>query len=468
MRNYLKALDERGEFQLVRRRVDPRFELSAVVEKVQQSGAQPLLFTDVAGTDMLVVSNIYASNDRLCEMIGATRGEFCRRWDELLGSVDTRAPYIERAAVPTPRVPIAFDALPRITWRGKDDGPYITAGVFYAKDPETGVGNLSFCRASMRADGTLLCCIDPPHDLARYQALAEARGEPLDVAILIGPAPEIFLAACASIPYEQDELGVAAAIRGAPVPMRPASTLPFDLPDESEIVIEGRIRPHERRPEGPFGEYMGYYGPLNANGYVFDVTAVTAREGAVFHGLLCGGAEDLCALDVAFATRTYGRIARKVPGVIDVTCNPMFFCSVVKIDKSYEAQPREVIQAVFDANPNYNFACIVVDKDVDIHDLQAVMKAFLTRGRVDRRVTVVDDVRGWDDSADPIYAGRLGIDATMTWGREENFDPVSTPWPEIQLDEYLDPPGGPLFDREEGAPRAASAERPGRTQFHIR
>ena len=440
MRAYLKTLEERGEIQLVRRRVDPQFELSAVIAKVQQSGAPPILFADVAGAAMPVISNIYSSNDRLCEMIGAARGEFCRRWDELLGRIEPSAPFVEPAAEPTPRFAVPVASLPHITWRAKDDGPYITAGVFYAKDPETGVGNLSFCRASMREDGTLLCCIDPPHDLARYQALAEARDEPLDVAILIGPAPEIFLAACASIPYNQDELSVAAAIRGGPVPMRPSTTLAFDIPDDTEIVIEGRIRPHQRGLEGPFGEYMGYYGPVNANGYILDVTAVTAREGAMFHGLLCGGAEDLCALDVAFATRTYSRISKKVPGIIDVTCNPMFFCSVVKIDKSYEEQPRDVIQAVFDANPNYNFACIVVDNDIDIHDLQAVMKAFLTRGRVDRRVTVIDDVRGWDDSADPIYAGRLGIDATRTWGREENFDPVSTSWPEIRLEDYLGPP----------------------------
>lgn len=458
MRAYLNTLDERGEIQLVRRPVDPLFELSAVVARVQQSGAAPILFTDVFGTDVPVISNIYASNDRLCEMIGARPGEFCRRWDELLSSIEPGRPFIEPALRPTPHFSIPFTSLPRISWREKDEGPYITAGIFYAKDPETGVGNLSFCRASMRDDGTLLCCIDPPHDLARYQALAEARNEPLDVAILIGPSPEIFLAACASVPYEQDELSVAAAIRGAPVPMRPSATLSLDIPDDTEIVIEGRIRPHERGLEGPFGEYMGYYGPVNTNGYIFDVTAVTAREGAIFHGLLCGGAEDLSALDVAFATRTYSRISKRVPGIIDVTCNPMFFCSVVKIDKSYEAQPRDVIQAVFEANPNYNFACIVVDKDVDIHDLQAVLKAFLTRGRVDRRVTVIDDAPTWDDSADPLYAGRLGIDATMTWGREENFDPVSTPWPDIRLEEYLSAPGGPVLNDRSAADHPNSAQ----------
>lgn len=440
MRRYLDLLTQRGELQVVPRQVDPRFELAAVVEKIQQIGASPVKFTNVRGATLPVVSNIFASNDRLCEIIGADRGEFCARWEALVSAIDPAAPYFTRLTDPSPRTSIPYEDLPRITWREKDGGPYITAGVFYAKDPETGVGNLSFCRASMREDGTMICCIDPPHDLARYQALAEARGEALEVAVLLGPPPEVFLAACASVPYETDELSIAAAIRGAPVAMRPSASLSLDVPDETECVIEGTIRPGVRAPEGPFGEYMGFYGPVNEDGYILDISAVNLRDDdAVFHGLLCGGAEDLSLLDVAFATRAYSAISKQVPGVLDVTCNPMFYCTVVKIDKTYEAQPADVIHAVFEANPNYNFACIVVDRDVDIHDLAAVFKAYLTRGRVDRRVTVIDGVLGWDKSEDPIYAGRIGIDATKTWGREDAFDPVSTPWPEIQLEDYFAP-----------------------------
>lgn len=464
MRRYVDSLLRREMVQHVRRRVSAKFEIAAVIEKVQKLGAPPIIFHDVEGTAFPVISNIYASNDRLCEIIGAEPGDFCQRWHALMTSMDSAAPYMEAVSLPAPRTAASLGDLPRIQWRAKDDGPYVTAGVFYAKDPETGVGNLSFCRASMRSDGRLICCIDPPHDLARYQALAEARGEALEVAVLIGAAPEIFLAACASVPYEVDELRVAAAIAGKPIPMRPSASLALDIPDETECVIEGRILPGVREREGPFGEYMGYYGPINENGYVLDVTAVTVRENAMFHGLLCGGAEDLCALDVAFATRTFSAISKRVKGVLDVTCNPMFFCSIVRIDKTYPTQPADVFQAVFDANPNYNFACIVVDRDVDIRDIGAVFKAFLTRGRVDRRVTIIDDVRGWDDGDDPLYAGRLGIDATTTWGREENFDPVSTPWPDIRLEDYIDPEGGliaKIFSETEGSgvePCVASGE----------
>src|SRR5262249_35963062 len=155
------------------------------------------------------------------------------------------------------------------------------------------------------------------------QAKAEAKGAPLDIAILIAPPPEVFIAACASVPIEVDELRIAAAIQDRPLEMRRCEVVDLEVPAETQIVIEGRIGPNERQPEGPFGEYLGYYGPRQENGYVIDVKAVRWRPDAYFHGLLCGTPEDLTCLDIAFATRTYMALASSMPGILDVTCNPM-------------------------------------------------------------------------------------------------------------------------------------------------
>ncbi len=127
----------------------------------------------------------------------------------------------------------------------------------------------------------------PPHDLAKYQAKAEARDEPLEVAILLGPPPEVFLAACASIPYDADEMAIAAQVRGGPIKLRPCKTIDLLVPAETEIVIEGRILPHVRKPEAPFGEFLGYY-VEEIQSHVFEVLNVSWRPGAVFHALLCG------------------------------------------------------------------------------------------------------------------------------------------------------------------------------------
>ncbi|HUI58870.1 MAG TPA: UbiD family decarboxylase [Steroidobacteraceae bacterium] len=428
MRSYIQRLLSRGEMRVVEREVDPKFELAAVVERSQKESPLPILFKRVQGTALPVVSNVFGSSARLAEVIGAAPGRICQRWNDVIHRATTMdAPYLRTVAEERPRKSCRVSELPSITWRAKDLGPYITAGVFYARDPESGVGNLSFCRTYMKSDAELVCDIAPVHDLARYQANAERRGEPLEVCILIGPPPEIFVAACASVPMDVDEMKIAATLLGQPVEVVPCSCVRLEAPAETQVLIEGSIRAGARSVEGPFGEFMGYYGPVNSNGYVIDVRAVTTREDAIFHGILCGTAEDMTALDLAFATRTYAALAPSLPGIVDVTCNPMFYCTVVQIDKQYEGHAQHVMLKTFAAHPNYNFVCIVVDKDVDPRNLKEVFHAYLTRGRVDRRIMVLPDVPGWDRSPQPTYAGRVGIDATMTWGREAEFDRAMTP-----------------------------------------
>ncbi|HVW69720.1 MAG TPA: UbiD family decarboxylase [Steroidobacteraceae bacterium] len=438
MRDYVEKLLRRGEMRVVEREVDPRFELAAVVERSQADSSKPILFRKVKGTALPVVSNLFGSNARICEILGTPPGRLCQRWAELMQRVAAMGPdhtrvVHESAGLVSGRI----GDLPRITWREKDLGPYITAGVFLAKDPQTGVPNLSFCRTFMKSDRELVCDIAPPHDLAQYQAKAEANGEPLEIAILIAPPPEIFVAACASVPIDVDEMKIASAIRGRPLEVRACETVALEVPVDTQVVIEGSIRPGVRATEGPFGEFMGYYGPVNPNGYVIDVRRVSWRPDAIFHGLLCGTAEDLAALDVGFATRTYSALA-SVPGILDVACNPMFYCTVVKIDKRYEGQARQVMLKVFAANLNYNFVCIVVDKDIDPRDLREVFSAYLTRGRVDRRTWVLEDVPGWDHSTNPTLGGRVGIDATTPLGREAEYERARTPGSDtLRLADYL-------------------------------
>ncbi|POO72314.1 UbiD family decarboxylase, partial [Bacillus subtilis] len=88
-----------------------------------------------------------------------------------------------------------------------------------AQDPQTGVPNLSFHRSLYVSDQELRIRLGSSHDLYRYQQAAEARDQPLEAAILIGAPPEVFMAACVSLPPEGNELALASAMRGEPLPM---------------------------------------------------------------------------------------------------------------------------------------------------------------------------------------------------------------------------------------------------------
>lgn len=436
MRDYLQRLIAAGDMRFVDREVDPKHELAAVVSRSQQESDAPVLFRNVKGTEFPVISNVYGSHRRMCSLIGAEQGRFCQRWIEVVDQA-TGTDYARDVPASPQLQASSISRLPQIRYFERDAGAYITAGVFLARDPETGIPNLSFCRSMMVSDEELRVRLGPPHDITKYQQKAEARGEALDVAILIGPPPEVFLAACASVPTAVDELAIAARIRGAAIPMRPCETVDLRVPAETEIVIEGRILPDVRRPEGPFGEFQGYYVPQGPN-HVFEVQRVLARPGACFHGLVCGSPEDLRALEFSMAIRTYRALVSELPGILDVTCFPAPQQTIVKIKQGYEGHARQVLLKAFGSHMQYNKIVIVVDDDVDVHDFNDVWWAVVTRCRVDQRVMIIPDVPGFYRDEAGIQFGRLGIDATKPFDRAELLERKRIPGADqIDLKDYL-------------------------------
>lgn len=439
MRRLVEELERRGELRVVERQVDPRFELAAVIAASQRESEAALLFRSIKGSAVPAASNLYGSYDRLCRMIGATEGNFVKRWAALNDAFEAKPidPPI-RLTNADGLAETTLSELPAITYHEKDAGPYITAGIVLARHPESGAANLSFHRAMQVSDGELRIRIGESHDLAGYMAAAEAQGEALEVAMLIGAAPEIFLAACASLPPEADELAAAAMIRGEAIPVRPSSHINLAVPIDTEIVIEGRILPGERRPEGPFGEFMGYYVP-GGNNHVLEIAGITTRRDPIYHALLCGSPEDMRPLETAIAARIYRHLVKAgIPGIIDVSCRPRLLNTVVKIDKQSADHPREVIMAAFDAHPDYSKAVVVVDQDIDINDMNEAWWAYLTRGRADTRAFVIEDRPGFYRDPKGDHKGRLGIDATMPLDRRFEFELKRVPGVEaIDLKDYL-------------------------------
>lgn len=436
LRTYVSALLERGEVNVVEREVDPHFELAAVISRSQKESDRPILFKNVRGSDFPVIANVYGSLPRMAEILGTDEAGLNTRWNERLETAASCTDYSREVPMPADMQSGKISDLPHIHYREKDAAPYITTGVFLAMDPETGVPNLSFSRCMMAGDDlSMACCIDAPHDLAKYQAKAEKRGEALEVAILIGAPPPVFLAAVASLAPEEDELQLAAHIAGGTIDMRPSRCLSFMVPAATEIVIEAKIRPNERTQDGPFGEYQGYYCDVNNGAYVLDILDVSWRGDAFFEGLLCGSREDLALLAVSWGARIERGLKSALPGVLDVTISAAPNACIVRIDKQYEDHARDVIDAVFRSKPQYNRMCIVVDKDIDIQDLKQVWWSFLTRGALDKRVYSYPDLGGLPGE-NYEYTGYLGIDATMSLSSP--LERATTPGEnEINLRDYI-------------------------------
>ncbi|MDZ4729555.1 MAG: UbiD family decarboxylase [Xanthomonadales bacterium] len=435
MRDYLAKLRARGEVTVVEVPVDPQFELAAVTQGLQQRSDKVIVFNHVIGSKMPVVTNIFGSRRRLCEIIGAEDGNFCRRWMEFDPSMHGAGSFAE--AREYPRISGKLSDLPQITYFEKDGGPYITSALFLAKHPKTGIANLSFHRSQFIADDELRIRLGSTHDLTQYHKAAEAEGKALPAVLLIGTAPEIFVSACASLPMEEDELKVAAAIRGAPLPMQRCRTIDLEFPADTEVVVEGHILPNELRPEGPFGEFMGYYVPVG-NNHVFEVLDVHWREDAVFHSLNCGSPEDMNPLDFAISTRIYRRLVEQLPGIVNVACYPNLMNTVIQIRQQYEGHARKVLLAAIAAHLDYSKSCMVVDEDVDLYNLNDVWWAYLTRGRADTRAFILEDMPGFYRDPHKDHWGRLAIDATKPWGREAEFERKRIPGADtLDLGKYI-------------------------------
>ncbi|PYM18911.1 MAG: UbiD family decarboxylase [Candidatus Rokuibacteriota bacterium] len=438
MRDYMAKLRARGDLLEVRRPVQARHELAAVTQAAQRRFGKPILFHEVSGTKLPVLTNVYGSRERLAEILGIAPSDFCRRWNELASVAAPAAGPLKRE-VPMPRdlVDARLSDLPLLTYAERDAAPYFTSAIFLAREPETGVPNLSFHRSMYVSDSELRVRLAPRHHLTLYHEKAEAKGRPLEAAMLLGPPPQVFLAAAAPVPYDVDELEVAARLAGQPLDMRPCKHINLEVPATTEIVIEGRFLPNVRRPEGPFGEFMGYYVPVGDNA-VFEVLGVSMRPDAIFHSILCGSPEEVLTLELSVAANVYQRVSAVLPGILDVTCQPFVLHTVVKIRQQYEGHARQVLMAVFGAEPTWAKTCTVVDEDVNIYDMNDVMWAVLTRSRPDRDVMILPSVPSFYRDPHKDHWGRLGIDATAPFERRHEFERKRVPGADtLDLGAYL-------------------------------
>ena len=145
-----------------------------------------------------------------------------------------------------------------ISTPGFDPAPFITAGTWVTRDPETGTNNLGIYRGMIKAPDRIGCATDVNTQHLHIQwEKARRLGQHLDVAIFIGGPPALLLSAAAKVPYGVDEYGIAGALNGAPIDVVDAETNSCQIPANAEIVIEGRVRTDFLEPEAPFGEEIG-------------------------------------------------------------------------------------------------------------------------------------------------------------------------------------------------------------------
>jgi 2,5-furandicarboxylate decarboxylase 1 len=218
------------------------------------------------------------------------------------------------------------------------------------------------------------------------------------------------------LPVDHDELEVAGALQGRPLEVVKCLTSEVRVPAAAEIVIEGRLLPTLREPEGPFGEFPQYYGE-RADRHVIEVDAVTLREDALFHTIVGGGLEHLLLGAIPREASLLAHLQRSFLGVRDVHLPRGGACRYhlhVQLKKRNEGEAKNVILGAFAGHYDIK-QVVVVDEDVNIHDPAEVEWAVATRCQPDRDLVIVANAQGskLDPSTRDGLGAKLGIDATI-------------------------------------------------------
>lgn len=457
LRGFLDALEERGELVRVRDPLSPILEIPELLRQVMLRRGPAVLFERVSGHEgWRVAGNLFGSMERIKLALGVGRleeigermvsmfwrppptglgeklsslrealdlGRFTPRKSRRAGFTDT---VIEGDKVDLGVIP-AFKTWPR------DGGRYITFGQVYVRDPATGVTNIGVYRVMIRGRREAVVHWQL-HKRGRMAYLeASRRGERLPVAIVVGAEPAAMLAGVMPVPYPMDKLLFAGFLagRGLRVYELPSGIL---VPASSEVVLEGYVEPGREGDEGPFGDHWGYYDRPIHKFPVMTVERVWLRSDPIFVGTIVGKP----VLEDAYMGKAVERIFLPIlrtvlPEIVDINLpeHGVFQgLMIVSIRKSYPGHAKKVMMALWGlGQTSLTKIIVVVDEDIDVHDLNQVLWAVSANVDPQRDVVVVPGTH--TDHLDPAtptpgYGSKLGIDATRKLPEEHGMKE----WPE--------------------------------------
>jgi 2,5-furandicarboxylate decarboxylase 1 len=437
LREFLALLDGEGELARVGVPVALDQELGAVCVRSLRHGGPALFFQRPGGSDVPILVNLLATRRRYGLALGCAPNEAQHEWNRRAAQ-PLPPELVERG--PCQEVVLLGDEadlarFPAPVWNALDGGPYLTLSCHITRDPTTGLRNAAIYRNQVHDARTLGLLAGPFAHIMLQRRSAPTESFP--VAIAMGTDPRVPMAASVPIPYGADELAVAGALRGAPLELVRCKTVPLEVPADAEIVVEGEVRPTEKRDEGPFGEYTGHYGGPRLARTTIHVTAITHRRDPILHLAYQGAPPH--ETDVLTAVGKEAEMLRQIslPGIKAVHYTEGgggVLHVVVAVEKAYEGYGKMAAMAVFGAPAGRSVKqVVIVDADVDPFDPIAVEWAIATRVQPHRDIEILRDLPG--SSIDPSLplaeqtrsarTSKLIVDATRY--DAASFPPVCQP-----------------------------------------
>lgn len=421
LNEYIETLKKQApdEIRVVSRKVSNKFELPAVLEKMESENQHSaILFQHVGDYSMPVISNLFGSRKRLAIALGTEEKElnavYRERENHPIDPVLVDSGPVKDIVIPEKDVDMTM--FPAVTHNELDAGAYITAGAMVVKDPETGIRNIGMYRHMIHNSKQLgIHLAEVSHSNLVYHKHRQ-QGKPMEVAITLGMHPIFYLGILSFLPYGVDEYTVAGGLMQEPLPLVKCETVDLEVPAMAEIVIEGTIDPEKRMKEGPYGEFTTLYGGQEMYPVV-DVKAITMRKAPLFLDVFSGHIDQQLLGGTPRLGMIYKAVKMACPTVRDVYMAPSGCCRMscyIAIEKRHEGEAKNAMCAAFAADPFLKYA-VVVDADVDIFNDFNVLRAIVTKVQMDEDVFTIRNAKGHplDPTARDIFlVGKVGIDAT--------------------------------------------------------
>jgi 2,5-furandicarboxylate decarboxylase 1 len=425
LRGFIESLVGTDELVIHDKHLD-MVEMAALIDGKPQA----VWLKDVGPDHDQVVGNVIASRNRVAIAFGVKpdqlRQEVTRRLKTTPVLVD-----ITREQAPVQQVVLTGDdadltKLPIHLQHGHDGAPYVSASIDYTYDKVAGITNVGVRRLMLRGRQETGIDLHTPSDLKAIYEASAARGERLPIAFVVGSHPIDWVASMMRLPG--DELSLVSQLRDCPVAVVKCVTNDIRVPADAEYVLEGYLdeRGHVE-PEGPFGEFLGYYGGVK-NNPVFHLTAITHRKDALFQsasisGKMLGYTDTAQLGSIRSEVNIWAALQTAVREPVNVVCTASSggnYNVRIQIKQRVPGEAQNAIAAAFGCLANVKNV-FVVDPDIDINNDAQMDWALATRFQADRDLTVVNGMRALplDPSLNPgmRIGAKAGFDCTLPFGR---------------------------------------------------
>jgi len=447
--HFIEELEKAGELKRIKTEVDTNLEIAEILRRTMYSNGPALLFENVKNYEMPVLGNAFGSMKRL--EIGLETSDFTEIGQRIvdltkmdipsgflnkikklpeLSKMSDSFPKLENSGPVTEVVSDSpsFEKIPILkTWH-KDAGKFITFGLVATKHPETGIRNLGVYRMQIVDDTHAMMHWQKHKRGAHHHDIAKEKGEKIEAAVIIGSDPATVFSAVAPVPEGLDKYLFAGIARKKGVKTVKCKTIDLEVPANAEMVLEGYVDPSDIRDEGPFGDHTGYYTPKEPFP-TFTLTGIMQRKKPIYLTTIVGKPIVEDAYIGKVIERSFLPLLRMFqPEVVDFAMPPAGWFqgfAIISIKKRYPGQAKKVMMGLWGLGQlALTKIFVVVDEDINVHDINDVIWAITTRADAARDMMIINNTP--TDTLDPAsplvnFGSKLGIDATQKT-KEEGYE----------------------------------------------